>query len=244
MSGFLSDEVAFLAGLVPVAGARILDIGCGDGAFARRLLRDGRARQVVGLEADRARHAANMQSAPLASMTFLSGGGEAIPLPDQSIDVAVMIKSLHHVPLPLMDTALLEIRRVLVDHGHLYVSEPLYAGEFNEVMRLFHDEGTERAAAYSAIQRACQAGGWDGMEEQILDAELAFRDFDEFMDRMVLRSGLSVPPEVLPAVRARFGRSMTPAGARFVRQVRINLLRKCAESELPSTPQRPALRDE
>lgn len=244
MRGFLSDEVAFLAGLVPVAGARILDVGCGDGTFARRLLRDGRAMQVVGLEADPARHTANTQSAPLASLTFLSGGAESISLPDRSIDVAVMIKSLHHVPVPLMDAALLEIHRVLVDHGHLYVSEPLYAGEFNEVMRLFHDEGTERAAAYSAIQRACQGGGWKGMEEEILDVELAFRDFDEFMDRMVHRSGLGVPAEILPAVRARFERSMTPTGARFVRQVRINLMGKRAASELPSTPQRPAPRDE
>lgn len=241
MSAFLSDEITFLAGLVPVAEARILDVGCGDGDFARRLLRDGRAKQVVGLEEDPARHAANMRSNPLDSLVFLNGRADTIPLPDQSIDVAVMIKSLHHVPLPLLDTALLEIHRVLVDRGHLYVSEPLYAGEFNEVMRLFHDEGTERAAAYSALQRACQSGGWDCLEEQVLDAELAFRDFDQFMDRMVHHSGLSVPPDVLPAVKARFERAMTPTGARFIRQVRINLLRKRIESGLPSTAHPPAL---
>lgn len=226
MGAILADELEFLAGLVPVAGTRVLDVGCGDGAFARRLLIDGCARQVTALEGDPARHAANLRSRPVASLVFLNGEPHEIPLPSHTIDLAVMLRSLHHFPVQFLDAALREVRRVLVEQGYLYVSEPLYAGEFNEVVRLFHDEGMERAGAYAAMQRACGSGGWDCLEEQVLDAQLAFRDFDQFMDRMVHHSGLTIAPEILPAVRERFERSMTPAGALFIRHLRIHLLRK------------------
>jgi 2-methylisocitrate lyase-like PEP mutase family enzyme len=65
-----------------------------------------------------------------------------------------MFKSLHHVPVPLMDQALAEIRRVLKPGGLAYISEPVFAGEFNEVLRLFHDESIVRREAFSAIERA------------------------------------------------------------------------------------------
>ncbi len=58
-----------------------------------------------------------------------------------------------------MDAALAEIARVLVPGGWLYVSEPVFAGPFNELMRLFHDEQAVRAAALAALARAHGARG-------------------------------------------------------------------------------------
>ena len=57
-----------------------------------------------------------------------------------------------------MAQALGEVARVLRPGGHLYVSEPVYGGAFNEVIRVFNDEGVVRAAAQAALDDALGAG--------------------------------------------------------------------------------------
>ena len=49
------------------------------------------------------------------------GGAQAIDLPADSIDLVIMLKSLHHVPTELMDRALAEIHRVLKPGGLAYL---------------------------------------------------------------------------------------------------------------------------
>lgn len=225
MSVFVKDELQYLDALVGIGGKRVLDIGCGEGEFARRLMKEAGAAAVVGIEAEPAKRVTALQAEPIAGLRFEQGVAEAIPLADASIDAALMLKSLHHVPIAAMDTAFAETRRVLADGGLLYISEPVYAGELNEVMRLFHDEGVVRAAAYEAIVRAGAGADWELAREEVIDMAMSFRDFDDFHHRMVVRAGMSVPADVLPAVRERFERSMTADGARFVRQLRVDLLR-------------------
>lgn len=53
-----------------------------------------------------------------------------------------------------MAQALAEAARVLRPGGHLYVSEPVYAGPLNDVIGLFHDEREVRAAAQAALDEA------------------------------------------------------------------------------------------
>jgi SAM-dependent methyltransferase len=125
-------------------------------------------------------------------------------------------------------SALAEVRRILVPGGWLYVSEPVYAGPFNEIMKLVHDEGTVRAAAYAALKRAADAGVLAWQDEIVFDTPLAFRDFDDFVDRMlrVTHSDLALSEELLAQVRQRFLPHLGSDGARFVRQMRVNLMRK------------------
>jgi hypothetical protein len=139
-----------------------------------------------------------------------------------------MLKSLHHVPLDRLDAALAEVRRVLVPGGTLYVSEPVYGGEFNDIVRLFHDEGAVRAAAYRALERAIAGGVLAHVSELVFDTPLAFRDYADFEARVirVTHSDIRLPASVADEVRARFERHMTPSGAQFVRQMRVNVLRK------------------
>ena len=58
----------------------------------------------------------------------------------------------------LMDQALAEIARVLRPGGLAWISEPVFAGDMNEVIRLFHDEQQVREAAFAAIGRAVHGG--------------------------------------------------------------------------------------
>jgi ubiquinone/menaquinone biosynthesis C-methylase UbiE len=224
----VSDEIDFMRRAVPLDGARVIELGCGKAELARRLLERGLVRSVVGLEVDRTQHAANLAATAPAGLTFQLGGAEAIPQPDASFELALMLKSLHHVPLDRMETALQEARRVLVPGGHLYVSEPVYAGAFNDIMRLFHDEGAVRAAAYRAIRTAIDSGVLAHVSEQIFETPLVFRDFADFEDRMirVTHSAIRLPEAVADEVRTRFQRHMTPDGARFERPMRVNVLRR------------------
>lgn len=224
----VADEIDFMRRVVPLDGARVVELGCGKAELSRRLLERGIVRSVTALEVDARQHAANLAGAAPAGLQFVAGGAEAIPLPDAQFDLAIMLKSLHHVPMEHLDDALREIRRVLVPGGHLYVSEPVYAGDFNEVMRLFHDEGTVRAAAYAALRRAIDTGVLADAGEHVFDSALAFRDFDDFVRRMVnvTHTDMRWDAGIAAQVRARFERHMTPEGARFVRQMRINVLRK------------------
>jgi len=224
------DEADFFEEVVSVKGARVVELGCGKAAFSRKLLHRGIAGLVDAFEVDALQHAANIAATPVAGLRFALAGAEAIPLPDRSRDVVVMLKSLHHVPMGLLDRALAESARVLVDGGWLYVSEPVYAGDFNDIVKLFHDEGEVRAAAYAALRRATDAGvlRWD--REIVFDTPLHFRDFDDFVDRIVrvTHSRIALDPAVEAEVRCRFARFQSTDGAHFVRRMRVNLLRPAA----------------
>jgi len=223
----VTDEVDFFREHIPLTGARVVELGCGKAAFARALLQRGLAGSVRAFEVDAAQHAANVAAAPMPGLHFAMAGAEAIPLADASCDVAVMLKSLHHVPMDRLDRALAEIRRVLVDGGWLYVSEPVYAGDFNDIVKLFHDEGEVRAAAYAALRRAAEAGVLRWERELVFDTPLHFRDFDDFVERIVrvTHSDIELDARVAAEVRQRFQRFQTPDGAHFVRQMRVNILR-------------------
>ena len=109
--------------------------------------------EVIGIEVDD-RQLAKNRLAPAERLQFERAGAQAIPFAEASFDGALMLKSLHHVPMPDMDAALREVARVLKPGGWLYVSEPVYGGPLNEIVRLFNDEGEVRAAAQQALDRA------------------------------------------------------------------------------------------
>jgi SAM-dependent methyltransferase len=225
-AGLVTDEAEFMAQHLPLAGARLIELGCGKAEVARRLLERHGVARIAGFEVDERQHAANLAAAPVDGLAFASGGAQHIPLPDASCDGVMMLKSLHHVPMPLMDQALAEIARVLVPGGWLYVSEPVYGGEFNDLVKRFHDEGEVRAAAYAALQRAAERGVLAWEREIVFSTPLFFRDWDEFDRRMVraTHSEHRLSPDVEREVRAHFERHLGTDGAHFVREMRIDFL--------------------
>ena len=228
MTDTRTDELELLASLVPLDGQRLIELGCGAAGLARRLVDRHPGASVVGLEVDERQHAKNLASDAPPGLSFQAGGAQAIPFPDARFDGALMLKSLHHVPMPLMDAALAEVRRVLVPGGWLYVSEPVYAGALNEVIRLFNDEGEVRAAAQQTLDRAIAAGGWRQAEERRFEVPVRFADFAEFERRMVdvTFAERRFDDALRAAVRARFEPHMGPDGAHFVRPMHVRLLRR------------------
>ena len=221
------DEVELLRTVVPLQGASVVELGCGKAELARKLVERGLVKSVAALEVDQTQHALNCAAAALPGLEFLYGGADDIPLPDSSHDVAIMLKSLHHVPMDRMDRALREIRRVLKPTGYLYVSEPVYAGAFNDILRIFHDEGVVRVAAHDALKRAVAQGQMQDAGEITFDMPLVFQNFDDFFNKIVrvTHSELVLAGDKLIDVRERFDNHMSAEGARFVRPMRVNVLR-------------------
>ena len=223
----IRDELELLAELVPLDGQRLIELGCGNARLARALLAAHPGSELTGLEVDDRQHAKNLAE-PQPGLHFLAAGAQAIPAPDASFDGALMLKSLHHVPVPLMDAALGEIARVLRPGGWLYVSEPVYAGQLNELVRLYNDEGPVRAAAQAALDRAQAAGGWQAAAQRHFATPVAFRDFDDFEQRMMRPTYADhrLTDALVERVRACFTPHQRADGAHFVRPMQVRLLRR------------------
>ncbi len=229
MTTVISDEIDLLAQLLPAPGPRVIELGCGSARMARQMLQRWPDMSYLGLEVDQVQHARNLQDVP-PRMRFEAAGAQDIPCADAQFDLALMLKSLHHVPVDLMDKALAEVARVLAPGGYLYVSEPVYAGPLNEVVRLYNDEGVVRAAAQAALDRALAAPNslWREAAQQRFETPVKFADFDDFAQRMMYPSFANhqITPALRDQVAAAFAPHCTASGAHFVRPMHVRLLQR------------------
>lgn len=227
-SKILCDEREIYESVLPLQGARILELGCGNAEKTGAIAQGGKVASITALEVDEIQHAKNLQIRNLPNVEFRLGGAEAVPAPDASFDIVLMFKSLHHVPLDAMDRALAEIRRVLKPGGLAYISEPVYAGEFNEILRMFHDEKAVREAAFGAVQRAVRGGAFELVAQKFFDTPGHFDSFEQFDQRImkVTHTQHRLSPELYQAVREKFMRHVTAQGADFRNPIRVDLLRK------------------
>lgn len=227
----VTPEPPLLERCLPLDGARILELGCGRAQLTRAIATAGRDRSILALEVDEAQHALNLGIDDLPNVRFALGGAESIPAPDASFDVVLLFKSLHHVPADSMSQALREIRRVLKPGGHAWVSEPVFAGAFNEVVRVFHDEERVRRLAFEAVRRAVEDGTLELVEQKFFAAPVEFRDYAEF-ERLVIgvtHTRHRLTPAQAAETRARFARHADASGAaRFEQPIRVDLLRRPA----------------
>lgn len=225
--GPVRDERELIEQL-PLHGARALELGCGTARLTRLLARTGKFDSIVALEVDRVQHARNLEVDDLPSVRFGLGGAEDIPAGDASFDAVFLFKSLHHVPLHLLGQAFAEIRRVLAPGGLVYISEPVFGGDYNEILRLFHDEQRVREAAFAATRSAVDSGLLALVSQTFFLAPVRYRDFDEFERKViaVTHTEHRLSPELAAQVRARFESHMTTRGAEFAAPFRVDLLQK------------------
>lgn len=101
---------------VSFEGARILDLGCGVGAFVRRL--GEFSSEVYGMDAD----AEHLQQGAKTCRNLIEGGGEYLPFSDGAFDIVLLHEVIEHVT---NDSATLkEVCRILRPGGRAIIFCP------------------------------------------------------------------------------------------------------------------------
>ncbi|MEK6664705.1 MAG: class I SAM-dependent methyltransferase [Pseudomonadota bacterium] len=214
--------------LLALDNKHILELGCGSAEITRNIATSGAGRKITALEVDEIAHEKNLQIRDLPNVTFAIAGAQEIPLADASVDVVFMFKSLHHVPLDLMDLSMREISRVLKPGGLAYISEPVFAGDFNEILRLFHDEQKVREAAFNAVKKAVDAGLFGLVEETFFNSPMKFESFAEFENKVlkVTHTNHTLDEKIYDLVKQRFEHHLSDDGAHFLMPIRVDLLQR------------------
>lgn len=101
--------------------ARILDVGCGTGLFARRLAEEFPQASVVGLDLSEGMLAkAAVNCASVADrVELVKGDSENLPFDDNSFDLVTCIHSFHHYPN--QERVVREMYRVLAPDGQAMI---------------------------------------------------------------------------------------------------------------------------
>ena len=224
----VNSEVAFLAEQQPLAGAQIIELGCGAAKFAREVLEREPETVFTCLEVDATQMALNRAQPAHPRLHWVEAGAQAIPFGDEQFDGAMMLKSLHHIPVALMDQALAEAARVLKPGGWLYVSEPIFGGPLNELVRLYNDEQVVRAQAQAALDRALQTGVWSSTLDHRFVVPMQFANFAEFAKRMMNATYRNdqIDSELLQRAAQVYAPHQGADGAHFRVPMHVRLLRK------------------
>jgi len=223
----LTEFSAAIGKRVPTAGARLLDVGCGDGTFVRELTRAGA--EVTGVECSEVQLASCQRAPCVGGERYVFGVGQALPFDDCVFDATILRASLHHVPVEAMEQALREARRVTRSVGEIFIFEPLTSGTHFELVRPVDDETTVRGEAQAAIARAI-AGGWlSRSHEEIFVADVMYASVDALRQRVVAieASRAAKFAAVEAAVRRVFETAgvACEGGRRFSQPFRLDVLR-------------------
>jgi SAM-dependent methyltransferase len=215
-------------GLLNLDDRDILELGCGRAEVTRAIATDGVNRRITALEVDTIQYHNHLTISDLPNVEFILAGAEDIPLADNSIDVVFMFKSLHHVPVNLMDKALQEIHRVLRPGGFAYISEPVFAGDFNDLLKMFHNEEQVRLAAFEAVKRCVDSGLLKLERELFFHSPMHFDNFADFEQKIIgaTHTDHRLSDALYAQVKQKFETHMGTNGADFRMPIRIDLLRK------------------
>lgn len=200
-----TDATAIIVeAFAPLAGKRVLDIGCGAGTLARSL--SERGARVTGVDPNT--EALEIAREAVPEGVFQAAHAESLPFANGSFEGAIFLNSLHHVPGPAMDRALQEAARVVGSAGPIVVVEPLDEGSCFLALRPVEDEGEARTAAQEALRRALEGGAFERLSRVDYLRRERFEGLDQFLLRIIAvdPARAAVVAERRPEVAAAFGR--------------------------------------
>lgn len=213
--------------LLKIDGRFVVDVGSGDGGFAKALAKRGA--RVLAIEPDERDVPPDLPPEIKDRVTFECAGGEAIPLNDGEANGVFFNRSLHHIPEDLMDQALGEAKRVLnSEDGFLYVIEPDMSGAWSQLMKPFHDETEVRRLALEALDRTASRLFADAHEYWYM-TWMRFKDFEAFATQPMMRKlGMPVQDVETSEVRSLFDAGETSDSFAFSHPMRLRLYRGAA----------------
>ncbi len=228
----VAPEAAIYSTLLPLEHATVIELGCGRAEHTRAIAKAFPGAHITAFEVDKIQLDLNLAAVNPPNLKFQYGGAQAIDAPEDSADIIVMFKSLHHVPRESMDKAMHEVARALRPGGLAYISEPVFAGELNEIVRIYNDEEEARSAAFDAIRRAVDSGVLVSVAQRFFSTVIGYRDFAEFEAKSIraTHSNHKLTEAQFDRVREGFTSYLGPDGAKFTTPHRIDILRK------PSAP--------
>lgn len=206
----------------------ILELGCGAASMTQKIATTGENRNIIACEVDTIQHEKNL-SLQSDNIKFKLAGAEAIPCEDNSVDMIFMFKSFHHIPKELMPQALQEIKRVLKPNGLAYISEPLFMGDQNYLISLFHDEQQVRKDAFEAIQAFVEKEEIKLFQEIFFNSEITYENFKDFETKQMnlTYNDDAINSDLYQRVKSEYLKlAKEDESAYFLKPFRVDILQK------------------
>jgi ubiquinone/menaquinone biosynthesis C-methylase UbiE len=114
-------EPRWRTSVIPWDGTQIVaDVGCGNGFDLRQIVPQGRCRHAIGLDLSAGMLGSLMDLRQSGGVSLVQADAQRLPLPDGSVDVAMAMHMLYHVPD--MAAAIGELRRITKPGGTVLAS--------------------------------------------------------------------------------------------------------------------------
>jgi SAM-dependent methyltransferase len=121
--------------VIPWDGTQVVaDVGCGNGFDLRQIVPQGRCRHAIGLDLSAGMLRSLEDLRQPGGLSLVQADAQRLPLPDESVDVAMAMHMLYHVPD--VPAAIRELRRITKRGGTVLASAngPDHLAEIRELM--------------------------------------------------------------------------------------------------------------
>jgi SAM-dependent methyltransferase len=135
-----------VAGAVDLAGASVLEVGCGRGGGAAFVKSRLGAASVVGLDYASRSVSLCRRLHPLPGLSFVAGNAEALPFSDETFDAVLNVESSHCYAS--METFFAEVHRVLRPDGRFLFADFRYTADVQGL------DGAIAGAGFRVLRRA------------------------------------------------------------------------------------------
>lgn len=205
----------------------ILELGCGAAVMTKKISQNGYDRKIIACEVDKIQHDKNLKES-FSNIEFKLCSAQNITLEDNSVDIIFMFKSFHHIPKEFMNDALNDIKRVLKPNGLVYISEPLFRGEQNELVAMFHDEEEVRINAFEAIKKSVDNQTFKLFREIFFQTEITYENFEDFQTKQMnlTYNNNLFTKELIEKIKNKFNSFNHGQKVTFLKPFRIDILQK------------------